>query len=203
MSAPSTRCLGCSRGFSSRGGGCGFPHAQREELLRLSTESVSQLGCLEMDKNLLRPVLKYRCILTHTHCLGSQAGNAIRLPPLCPLFRYPSPYSFSQEILLTLCPVSAQLEEPIGLHVGCWSFSFALWFCTHTAPLSTPSSGSSPVSPLDSSLSHQGLSSMSGTCKSILNWPSPSASRLEENCPCSQTFSTHQGGHLRGIFFTV
>ena len=124
MSAPSTRCLGCSRGFSSGGvGGCGFPHAQREELLRLSTESVCQLGCLEMDKNLAM-VSKYRCILTHTHCLGSTSWQCHQTAPTV------SPLSLSQSIFLQSgdTPDTLASECPARRTHGtpCWMLSFPL-----------------------------------------------------------------------------
>ena len=101
----------------------------------------SALSCIDLSANLDEAVLDCRwivrqvkAVLLRTTCMCDwqpprthtawdlQAGNAIRPPPLCPLFRDPSPYSFSQEILLTLWPVSAQPEEPTGLHVGRWVF---------------------------------------------------------------------------------
>lgn len=155
-----------------------------------------------MDKNLAM-VSKYRCILTHTHCLGSTSWQCHQTAPTV------SPLSLSQSIFLqsgdtpdTLaseCPARRTHRTP------CWMLSFPLLSgfvptATYPPPPIHTQLGFIPsFSSRLQSQSSQGLSSMSGTCQSILNWPSPSASRLEENCPCSQTFSTHQGGHLRGI----
>lgn len=73
-------------------------------------------------------------VCSHTH---SQFVPGIRKlampsdpPPLCPLFHDPSPYSFRQEILLTLWPVSTQPRRTHATPCRMLS-SFALWFCSH------------------------------------------------------------------------
>ena len=200
-SAPSTRCLGCSGGCSWRGGG-GFPHAQREELLRLSTNWESESARMSGDGQAPCHGLQIQ-MYAHTHtpslCLGSANWQCRQTRPHCvPSFMIPVHIPSGRRYCWHFGQWVPSPEEPTRLHVGCWVPLLSGFAATATHPPSTPSSGSPPVSLLLSQ-SPQGHSYMSDTCHSILNWSSPSASRLEEDCPHSQTFSTHQCGHFRGI----
>ena len=146
---------GLQQGLQLEGGG-GFPHAQREELLRLSTNWECESARMSGDGQALCHGLQIQMYThTHTHCLGSTSWQCHQTTPTV------SPLSWSQSIFLQSGDTADTLasECPARRTHGtpCWTLSFPLlsgFAPTATYPLSTPSSGSSPVSPLDSSLSH-------------------------------------------------
>ena len=182
--SPRHPLLGLQQGLQLEGGG-GFPHAQREELLRLSTNWECESARMSGDGQALCHGLQIQ-MYTHTHTLPG-------------IYKLAMPSDHPHCVPSFVIPVHIPSVRRYCWHFGQWvpspknprdsmldaEFSFAVCFCTHCylSPIHTQLWFIPSFPSRLQSQSSQGLS-----------FP-----RLEENCPRSQTFSTHQCGHLRGI----